>query len=97
MAVIGGYLETVRLLLRHKAPLEAVNVYGGTVWGQTLWSAAHGGNPDVYISILEALAAAGAKIGERHTPVNERVDRWLAEHGSISEPSWYWFGEKPRR
>jgi hypothetical protein len=97
MAVIGGHVEMVKLLLRHQAPLEAVNVYGGTMWGQTLWSAAHGGDPDVYISILELLAAAGARISERHTPVNERVDAWLAEHGSVAEPSWYWFGEKPRR
>lgn len=95
MAVIGGHLETVKLLLRHNPPLEATNVYGGTVWGQTLWSAAHGGDADRYIAILETLAAAGAKIGERHTPVNAPVDRWLAEHGSAAEPGWYWFGEKP--
>ncbi len=96
MAVIGGHLETVKLLLRHKPPLEAKNVYGGTVWGQTLWSAAHGSDPDRYIAILEVLASAGAKIGERHIPVNPRVDAWLARHGSVAEPSWYWFGEKPR-
>jgi ankyrin repeat protein len=95
MAVIGGHLETVKLLLRYNPPLEATNVYGGTVWGQTLWSAAHGGDPDRYIAILETLATAGAKIGGRHTPVNARVDRWLAERGSAAEPSWYWFGEKP--
>ena len=90
MAVIGGHLETVKLLLRHQPPLEAVNVYGGTVWGQTLWSAAHGEDAEKCIAILEALAAAGAKIGERHVPVNARVDAWLARHGSVAE-----FGEKP--
>ena len=95
MAVIGGRLEIVKLLLPHKPPLEATNVYGGTVWGQTLWSAAHGRDPDIYIAILGALAAAGAKIGERHVPVNARIDRWLAERGSVAEPTWYWFGEKP--
>ncbi len=62
MAVIGGQLETVKLLLRYQPPLEAVNTYGGTVWGQALWSAAHGGDAEVYIAILEALAAAGAQI-----------------------------------
>lgn len=41
-AVIGGHLETVELLLRHKPPPEATNRYGGTVWGQALWSAGHG-------------------------------------------------------
>ncbi len=96
-AVIGGHPDTVELLLRHNAPLEVKNVYGGTVLGQTLWSAAHGGDPDVYIAILQALVSAGAKIPELHTPVNARVDAWLAEHGSRAEPSWYWYGEKPRR
>ncbi len=60
-AVIGGQLETVKLLLRHQPPLEATNMYGGTVWGQALWSAAHGGDPETYIAILETLAAAGAR------------------------------------
>jgi hypothetical protein len=89
-AVIGGNLETVKLLLRRNAPLELKNVYGGTVLGQTLWAAAHGGDPDAYIAILEALVAAGAKIPERHVPVNARVDAWLAQHGSRAEPSWHW-------
>jgi len=96
MAVIGGHIDTVKLLLQHMAPLEVKNIYEGTVLGQTLWSAAHGGDPDTYIAILEALAAAGAKIAERHTPVNAPVDAWLARHGSVADPSWYWFGEKPR-
>jgi len=61
-----------------------------------MWSAAHGGDPDVYISILELLFAAGTKIPERHVPVNERIDAWLEQHGSRAEPNWYWYGEKPR-
>src|SRR5579864_8251290 len=36
-AVIGGHLDAVKLLLRHSAPLEVKNVYGGTVLCQTLW------------------------------------------------------------
>lgn len=94
-AVIGGHLETVRLLLKHRPPLEVANAYGGTAFGQALWSAAHGGDTETYIAILEALAEAGAKIPERHVPVNARVDVWLAERGSVSEPKWHWFGEKP--
>jgi len=94
-AVIGGNLNIVKLLLHRNPPLEAVNVHGGTVLGQTLWSAAHGGDPDLYIAILEALIAAGARIPKRHVPVNEKVDRWLERHGSRSEPSWYWAGEDP--
>lgn len=64
--------------------------------GQTLWSAAHGGDPDAYVAILEALAAAGAKIPERHVPVNARVDTWLAQHGSRAEPSWIGNPNSPR-
>jgi len=96
MAVIGAHLDLVKLLLRYNAPLEVKNRYGGTVLGQTLWSGAHGGDPEVTIAILEALVAAGAAVPERHVPVNDRVDRWLVEHGSVAEPRWYWFGEKPR-
>jgi ankyrin repeat protein len=96
-AVIGEHLGTVKLLLRHNAPLEVENMFGGTVLGQALWSAAHGGDPDVYIAILEALVAAGAKVPERHVPVNAFVDAWLAHHGSRAEPGWYWYGEKPGR
>jgi len=95
-AVLGGHLDTVKLLLRYNPPLEAKNKFGGTVLGQTLWSAGHGGDPDVYIAILEALIAAGAQIPERHTPVNAQVDEWMAKHGSRAEPSWYWPDEKPR-
>jgi ankyrin repeat protein len=94
-ATIGGHLDTVKLLLRHNPPLEAKNMYGGTVLGQTLWSAAHGGDPDVYIAILEVLQAAGAKMPELHVPVNARVDAWLEQHDSRAEPSWHWFGEGP--
>jgi len=95
-AVIGGQVETVKLLLRHNPPLEAVNAYGGTPLGQALWSAAHGGDAEASIAILEALTAAGAKLPERHVPVNPKIDTWLEEHGSHAEPSWYWHGEKPR-
>jgi ankyrin repeat protein len=97
MAVVGGHLETVKLLLSYNPPLEVKNVYGGTVVGQTLWSGGHGADPDVTVAILEALIAAGATLPEQHTPVNARVDAWLAEHGSRAEASWYWQGEKPRR
>jgi len=92
-AVIGGFLSTINLLLKHNAPLEVKNMYSGTVLGQALWSAAHGGDPNVYIPILDALAAAGARLPERHIPVNQRVDVWLAQHGSHPEPTWRWYGE----
>ncbi len=89
-AVIGGNLEIVKILLRRNPPLEAVNMHGGTVLGQTLWSAAHGGDADAYIAILEQLVAAGARIPAQHVPVNAKIDQWLAQHGSHPEPSWHW-------
>ncbi len=84
-AVIGGHLDTVKLLLRHNPPLEVKNIYGGTVLGQALWSAAHDDDPNRYLAILEALVAAGAKVPERHIAVNKKVDEWLERHGSQSE------------
>jgi ankyrin repeat protein len=96
-AVIFGNLDVVKLLLAHNAPLEVENQYGGTVLGQTLWSAAHGGNSDIYAQIIETLIAAGAKVPERHTPVNAAIDALLERNGSRPEPSWHWFGEEPRR
>lgn len=100
-AVIGGHPGTVRLLLEWNAPLEGENRYGGTPLGQALWSAAHGGDADVYVAILEALTAAGAKLPERHVPVNARVnawlEAWLEQRGSKAEPEWHWYGEAPLR
>jgi hypothetical protein len=95
-AVIGGHLDIVKLLLARNAPLELRNAYGGTVLGQAAWSAAHGGDPDVYIPILETLIAAGGKVAERHPPINDRVDEMLRRHGSESDPTLWWYGEEPR-
>jgi len=96
MAVIGGHLDTLKALLAYRPPLEQKNVYGGTVVGQTLWSAAHGGDADRYIKLLETLLSAGAELPERHVPVNAKVDAFLLGKGSRPEPDWHWFGEKPR-
>ena len=96
-AVIAGQLEMVKLLLKYKPPLESRNVYGGTVLGQTLWSAAHGGDPKVYAEIIETLIAAGAEVPPRHVPVNKSIDDLLRRYGSEPEPTWYWYGEKPSR
>ena len=87
-AVISGDIETVKLLPKYNPPLEVKNMFGGTVFGQALWSAAHGGDPDNYVAILEALSKAGARIPERHISVNSRVDAWLAARGSNVEPNW---------
>lgn len=96
-AVIDGQLEMVKLLLKYKPPLESRNMYGGTVLGQTLWSAGHGGDPKLYTEIIETLIAAGAKVPPRHVPVNKAIDDLLRRYGSEPEPTWYWYGEKPAR
>jgi hypothetical protein len=95
-AVIFGKLEMVKLLLKYKPPLESRNMYGGTVLGQTMWSAAHGGDPKVYAQIIKTLIAAGAKVPPRHVPVNKPIDDLLRRYGSEPEPTWYWYGEKPK-
>lgn len=94
-AVIFGQLEMVKLLLEYNPPLESRNMYGGTVLGQTMWSAAHGGDPKLYTEIIETLIAAGAKVPPRHVPVNKPIDDLLRRYGSEPEPTWY--GEKPSR
>ena len=94
-AAMGGKLETIGILLRHHAPLETVNRFGGTVLGQTLWSAVHGGDPDVFAPIVETLIAAGAKI-ERYPPVHARIDAILARHGFPPDDTLWWYGEQPR-
>ncbi|MFN2512787.1 MAG: ankyrin repeat domain-containing protein [Pyrinomonadaceae bacterium] len=96
-AAIGGHLETLKLLLERNAPLEMKNMYGGTVMGQTLWSAAHGGDPDTYARIIETLVAAGARLDNRHPPVSKRIDELLEKYGSRTDESLWWYGEKPKR
>lgn len=96
-AAIGGHLETIKLLLERKAQLELKNMYGGTVLGQALWSAAHGGDREVYAQIIETLVAAGAKLNDRHPPVNKRIDELLEKYGSRTDDSLWWYGEKPKR
>ncbi|HEX3577322.1 MAG TPA: ankyrin repeat domain-containing protein [Thermoanaerobaculia bacterium] len=61
LAAHEGHLETVRMLVAHGAPLEAMNSYGGTVLDQTLWSAVNHPRP-AHRAIVETLIAAGAKV-----------------------------------
>jgi ankyrin repeat protein len=94
-AAMGGKLAIIELLIARGADLEARNEYGGTVLGQTLWTAGHGGDPETYAAIIETLIAAGAKVPEAHPKINERIDRVLARHGSVADPHRHWFGEGP--
>jgi len=76
LAAHEGHLDTVKLLLAHHAPLEAKNVYGGTVLGQTLWSVIHHPMPE-HREIVETLVAAGAKVGDDWFTGNRGIDELL--------------------
>jgi len=95
-AVMCASVDTMKLLIARGAPLEAHNVYGGTPFGQALWCAAHNHNADDFIPVVETLVAAGARFGDRHPPTNDRMDALLERHGSATDWSWAWFGERPR-
>lgn len=60
-AVSSGRLETVRMLIGKKIPLEVENRYGGTLLGQALWSAVNE-HKDTHAEIVELLIDAGAHI-----------------------------------
>jgi hypothetical protein len=90
---MNGQLNTIQLLLARGTPLEVKNVYGGTVLGQALWSAAHAPDPDAYIPLVETLLAAGAKVSERHAPISQRIDGLLQRHGSVTDESLSWDGD----
>jgi hypothetical protein len=64
-AIIGGQIETVKLLLRHNPPLDQKNRYGGTPLGQARWSAGNDKDPAPYLKIIEILKEAESKLGSK--------------------------------
>jgi tetratricopeptide (TPR) repeat protein len=76
LAAHEGHLDTVKILLAYNAPIEAKNVYGGTVLGQTLWSVIHHPRP-AHREIVETLLAAGAKVGDDWVTGNRGIDELL--------------------
>jgi ankyrin repeat protein len=56
-AVSGGHLDVVKLLIDRHVPVEVENMYGGTVFSQSLWSAANEYKPS-HADIIEALLEA---------------------------------------
>lgn len=78
-AVIGAQLETVKLLLKHSAPLEVKNTYGGTVAGQAAWCAMNSGAPADYLPVIEELLTAGAKV---EAEMEDTLVRLLRRRGS---------------
>lgn len=60
-AASRGNVETVRMLIRRNVPIEQLNMYGGTVLGQTLWSAVNEVR-DGQAEVIELLINGGAQI-----------------------------------
>jgi Ankyrin repeats (3 copies) len=77
-----GKLETVKLLIERKAPLEIKSMYGGTVLGTAVWSAVNEPRAD-HVPIIEALIIAGANVDAAGYPSgNVHVDEVLRRHGA---------------
>jgi hypothetical protein len=60
-AVSSGRVETVKMLLEKKVPLEVENRHGGTLLGQALWSAINE-HSDTHAEIIELLIRAGSHV-----------------------------------
>jgi Ankyrin repeats (3 copies) len=82
-AVNRGQLAAVRLLIRHKVPLESRSMYGGTVLGTAVWSAINEPRAD-HLAIIEELLAAGARVQESGYPTErENIDALLRHYGAL--------------
>lgn len=85
-AAHGGHLGILRLLLARSTPLEATNVYGGTVLGQAVWSAIHHRQPD-HLEIIRTLVGAGARAGDDWFTGWSDIDEALGRPPSLPGPS----------
>jgi hypothetical protein len=76
-ATAGADLRIIDLLVRHGAPLEKRNMYGGTVLGQAVWFAFHGDPAKIrdYALVIDALIAAGAHASPKMMEHIEKVRR----------------------
>ena len=73
-----GRMDLVRLLLQYGASLEALNSYGGTVLGATLWYAFNAPVQGVdYNLVVRELLELGARV-DAYPELKERVDELLA-------------------
>ena len=77
-----GQLETVRLLISAKAPLETRSMYGGTALGAAIWSAVNEPRRD-HLQIIEELLNAGARVDDADYPTgHEPIDAILNRHAA---------------
>ena len=78
-AAASGDIDTVRALLKHKAPLEAKNTWGGTPLGSAIWAATESDPNDPvwpkgdWVAIAELLLQAGADVNAVEYPTG-RLD-----------------------
>src|SRR5215467_9588481 len=81
-AVNRGQLDAVRLLIRHKVPLESRSMYGGTALGTAVWSAINEPRAD-HLIIIEELLAAGALVQGAGYPTDRAgIDALLRSYGA---------------
>jgi ankyrin repeat protein len=90
-AMVGGHLDTIKVLLRRGAPLEVENNFGGTVLGCAVWAVHYSDpvyrwpDPDTdWLAIVQMLIDAGATVYESDSDFptgNEPVDQLLRRHG----------------
>ena len=80
-----GHLDIIELLLARGAPLEAVNVYGGTVLGGAVWSAIHHPQP-AHLRIIETLVGAGARVGDDWFTGRREIDQALRRSATRQPP-----------
>jgi len=82
-AVNRGKLETVRLLIQRKAPLERRNMHGTTVLGTAVWSIINEPWWPDQLRIIEELLDAGARVEEAGYPTGyDQLDAVLRRHGA---------------
>ncbi len=81
-AVNRGQLDAVRLLIRHRVPLESRSMYGGTALGTAVWSAINEPRPD-HVTIIGELLAAGARVQDAGYPTGrDDIDALLRRYGA---------------
>jgi ankyrin repeat protein len=88
-AAASGDINTVKALLKHGAPLEAKNVWGGTPLGSAIWAATESDPNDPvwpkadWVPIVELLLEAGANTDAVEYPTgHSRIDAVLLRHGA---------------
>jgi ankyrin repeat protein len=83
-AAIRGFVEMVRLLLRHNASLDVRNEFGGTPLSACIWGSVHFRDPrGDYPAAVESLLAAGAPV-PKEAGGSEAVADVLRRYGAAA-------------